>query len=267
MKFFKLFTIFSFLSGVTLLNAKSIICTDIYTTITKKKGTKPYKVHGSKGNGKTKITIEFEKKHIYLIGTYKTELTYIGKGASNIYLLEQTSSGNINLFSLFSDNTLTISKSYDMLGVVNMNVQSIYKCIEKNKNIPKIKYLKSFDFSLQPGIGSRRNPYIGKEFNDKMSSFLDKIIYLSIFIPKEIYRDTLQKRDTYGRIIFTVQNNLDDFGDGGSEYLIHLMPNDPDPFVFMGNIAILQGYYKVYDINGPRQGYMSINIRPARNIN
>ena len=131
MKIFKMLTIFSVLVGITLLNADSTICTDIYTTITEQGGNKPYKVDGSKGNGKTKITIEFGKKHIYLTGTDKVELTYIGKGPSNLYLLEQTSSGNMNLYSLFSDNTLTVSKSYDVLGMLKMNVQTIYKCINK----------------------------------------------------------------------------------------------------------------------------------------
>lgn len=125
--------------------------------------------------------------------------------------------------------------------------------------------IQSFDFSLHPGIGWRRNPYVGQEFNEKMDSFSDETFYLSISIPKEIYSDSSQKRDSYGRITFTVQNKWDDYHSGGNEYLIHLVPNDSNPFVFMDDIVILQGYYKIFNINGPRQGYMSINMRPARN--
>jgi len=148
------------------------------------------------------------------------------------------------------------------VAVDKKKTQEMINSILKNKNIPKIESVESFDFSLHPGIGWKRNPMKGEKFNTKMSSFLGKTIYLSIAIPKKIYSDSLQTRDGYGRIIFTVHDNLDEYG---SEYLIHLMPNDPDPFVFMDDITMMQGYYKIYDINGPRQGYMSVNIRPARN--
>ncbi|WP_457744930.1 hypothetical protein [Sulfurimonas sp.] len=131
MKFLNILAISSFLSITTFLNAESLVCSDIYTTITDQKGLKPFKADGSKGNGKTKITIEFGKKHLYIIGTEKVEAIYLGNGKSNIYFLEKTPSGNFNLYSLFSDNTLVVSKSYDMLGLAKMNVQTIYKCIKK----------------------------------------------------------------------------------------------------------------------------------------
>lgn len=128
MRFLKILTISSLLGGATFLNADSLVCSDIYTTITDQKGNNPFKSDGSKGNGKTKITIEFDKKHLYIIGGEKVEAIFLGSGPSNVYFLEKTSSGNFNLYSLFSDNTLVVSKSYDMLGLAKMNVQTIYKC-------------------------------------------------------------------------------------------------------------------------------------------
>ncbi len=117
-----------FFGVISSLNANSLLCSDIYTTITEQKRDNTFKSDGSKGNGKTKITIEFDKKHLYIIGSEKVEAIFLGKGSSNVYFLEKTDVGNFNLYSLFSDNTLVVSKSYDLLGLAKMNVQTVYKC-------------------------------------------------------------------------------------------------------------------------------------------
>lgn len=122
----------------------------------------------------------------------------------------------------------------------------------------------SYDFSLQPFPGWRRDAHLGTEFNDKMDSFLGKVIYLSITLSEEMSQEVFSGRDEYGRLIFTVQNDADNFGMGGAEYLIHLAKSDKDPFEKHDDIAVLSGYFKVYDINGPRQGYMSVNLRPVK---
>lgn len=132
MRFIKFFIISSCLGGLSFLNADFLVCSDIYTTITDQAKNKPIESEGSKGDGKTKITLEFGKKHLYIIGSTKVEAIYLGAGPENLYFLEKTPSGNFNLYSLFSDNTLVISKSYSALGLVKMNVQTIYKCIKKN---------------------------------------------------------------------------------------------------------------------------------------
>ncbi len=127
MKFIKVLAIL-FFGVISSLNANSLLCSDIYTTITEQKRDNTFKSDGSKGNGKTKITIEFDKKHLYIIGSEKVEAIFLGKGSSNVYFLEKTDVGNFNLYSLFSDNTLVVSKSYDLLGLAKMNVQTVYKC-------------------------------------------------------------------------------------------------------------------------------------------
>ncbi len=127
MKFIKVLAIL-FFGVISSLNANSLLCSDIYTTITEQKRDNTFKSDGSKGNGKTKITIEFDKKHLYIIGSEKVEAIFLGKGLSNVYFLEKTDAGNFNLYSLFSDNTLVVSKSYDLLGLAKMNVQTVYKC-------------------------------------------------------------------------------------------------------------------------------------------
>jgi hypothetical protein len=66
-----------------------------------------------------------------VIGSEKVKLEYLSEGMGTVYLYERTISGNINLYSLFKDGTLTISKSYDVLGMSKMNVQTIYQCVDK----------------------------------------------------------------------------------------------------------------------------------------
>ena len=117
---------------LNLLTADILQCQDIYTSISSQKGKEAYKTESTKGTGNTKISLEFTKKNVYLlVGKTKTELFFISKGSGAMYLIEKTSSGNINLLSIFDDGTLSISKSYDMLGMVKLNVQTIYKCKDK----------------------------------------------------------------------------------------------------------------------------------------
>jgi hypothetical protein len=122
----------------------------------------------------------------------------------------------------------------------------------------------SFDYSLQPFPGWRRNPELGVEFNRIMATYLDKTVYLSITLSEDMTEEARQKPDEYGRVYFTVRDNIDDSGQGGSEYLIHLSEKDSSPFEFKNDVAVLSGYFKVYDINGPRQGFMSVNLRPVK---
>jgi hypothetical protein len=97
-----------------------------------------------------------------------------------------------------------------------------------------------------------------------MFAYLDKTVYLSITLSEEMTKEVSGDSDAYGRRIFTVQNNADDSGSGGAEYLIHISKNESSPFEIRDNVAVLSGYFKIYDINGPRQGYMSVNLRPLK---
>ena len=123
----------------------------------------------------------------------------------------------------------------------------------------------SYDFSLEPLPGWRRNPKLGEEFNNTMHSYLNKTVYLSITLSEEITKDLNLEPDDFGRIIFTVKDDMDLPGleTGGAEYLVHLSKSDKIPFDIKNNVAQLSGYFKIYNINGPRQGYFSINMRPV----
>lgn len=105
-------------------------CKDIYTTVTSQKTGEEYRVNGSRGNQTAVFKIIAEEESFYMVGAdlEKVKLVYIGQGIENVYFYEQTDGGNINLYSLFKDGTLTISKSYDVLGMFKMNVQAIYQC-------------------------------------------------------------------------------------------------------------------------------------------
>lgn len=105
-------------------------CKDIYTTVTSQKTGEEYRANGSSGNQTAVFKIIAEEESFYMVGAdlEKVKLVYIGQGIGNVYFYEQTGGGNINLYSLFKDGTLTISKSYDVFGMSKMNVQSIYQC-------------------------------------------------------------------------------------------------------------------------------------------
>jgi hypothetical protein len=138
-------------------------------------------------------------------------------------------------------------------GNVTVNIQS-----GKSKlDIP------SYDFSLQPQPGWRRDPKLGEQFNATMASYLNKTVYLSVTLSEEMSKDLASERDEYGRFVFTVSDDMDSPMGGGAEYLVHLAKTDKSPFETRDNLVVLSGYFKVYDINGPRQGFMSVNLRPV----
>ncbi len=120
---------FSIVGLFTSLCANVLQCQDIYTSITSQKGNAPYITEGTKGKGTTKIKITFDEKKVFItVGTDKQELFWLGQGTGASYLLEKTKSGNFNLYTLFNDGTLTISKSFDVFGMAKLNVQTIYHC-------------------------------------------------------------------------------------------------------------------------------------------
>ncbi|VUS54516.1 MULTISPECIES: hypothetical protein [Klebsiella] len=150
-------------------------------------------------------------------------------------------------------------------GANSPNIANVQGDVTLTINAGKSKLdIPSYDFSLQPFPGWRRDPELGTEFNKTMFAFLNQTIYLSVTLSEEMTKDVIEGEDEYGRIVFTVQDNADDSSYGGAEYLIHLSKNDTSPFEVRENIAVLSGYFKVFDINGPRQGYMSVNLRPVK---
>ncbi|WP_287602930.1 GIY-YIG nuclease family protein [Thiothrix sp.] len=121
-----------------------------------------------------------------------------------------------------------------------------------------------FNFSLVPPSNEWRNRKVGQEFNDFMCLYREKAVNLSITMPSDMI--TQRERDEYDRLIFTVSNIDNDIWSGGCEYLIHLPMQYKNPFYFNGNIVSLSGCFEVFDINGPRQGYMSVNLRSVTDL-
>lgn len=154
------------------------------------------------------------------------------------------------------------SASQSTSGPNSPNFSNIQGDVSVTINTGKTKLdIPSFDFSLQPSPGWRGDPMLGEKFNDTMAGQLNNTVYLSIILPKEMTENVGRDNDEYGRFIFTVRNNEDDFNSGGAEYLVHLSKSEKTPLEFKGDVALLSGYFKIYDINGPRQGYMSVNLR------
>ncbi len=125
----RLFFIFIIIANSAILMSSEFICKDFRTTMTNQKGNSAYEVSESTGKDTTKLNLVINKSENYtIIGKEKTKLVYVGKGTENLFFLEKTESGNINLYSLFNDGTLTVSKSYGVFGMAKMNVQTIYSC-------------------------------------------------------------------------------------------------------------------------------------------
>jgi hypothetical protein len=127
----KIIAILFLMLFVTASSAFELECKDIHTTLTTQKGKSPYVTEGSIGKQTTTIKLVSHEQDVYVIGSEKVKLEYLSEGMGTVYLYERTISGNINLYSLFKDGTLTISKSYDVLGMSKMNVQTIYQCVDK----------------------------------------------------------------------------------------------------------------------------------------
>ncbi len=54
----------------------------------------------------------------------------------------------------------------------------------------------------------------------------------------------------------------------GNEYLIHLPADRKNyHFEYLQGVGRLSGYFKIWNINGPRQGWMSVNLRPVEKPN
>lgn len=155
--------------------------------------------------------------------------------------------------------------SQSSTGSNSPNIANIQGNVTVNVNVGKSKLdMPSFDFSLQPFPGWRRDSKLGEKFNSTIASYVDQTVYLSITLSEEMTKDLGSKPDEYGRFIFSVKDNIDEQGSGGAEYLVHLSKVDKNPFEFRDNVAVLSGYFKIYDINGPRQGFMSVNLRPVK---
>jgi S1-C subfamily serine protease len=119
--------------------------------------------------------------------------------------------------------------------------------------------------------GPREKPTQGGDFNRFMERNKGSVVSLFVFLDKEQQLDFgrgLAKPDESNRISFTVMDdysrtNSIDFT--GCEYLIHLPSKKEDfHFEYIKGAGRLSGCFKIWDISGPHQGFLSINLRPVR---
>jgi hypothetical protein len=127
-----------------------------------------------------------------------------------------------------------------------------------------------FVFSLQPTPGSKPDSKLGKRFNDAMDKYWHKTVYLSVTLDEEMSQSVGKRMDN-GNLSFTVMGDPNEretkakpFVEKGVEYVIHLSEKDADPVQFKGKVAVLSGYFNVYEGSGPLQGYMSLHLRPVK---
>lgn len=177
----------------------------------------------------------------------------------------------IDLFSKPEPNSIASpaqqpsSASQSSTGPNSPNIANVQGNVTVNIQGGKSKLdIPSFDYSLQPFPGWRRDAKLGEKFNSTIASYVDKTVYLSITLSEEMTEDLGAKPDEYSRFVFTVKDDIDKHGSGGAEYLIHLSKVEKSPFERRDNVAVLSGYFKVYEINGPRQGLMSVNLRSVK---
>jgi hypothetical protein len=129
-----------------------------------------------------------------------------------------------------------------------------------------IQYPTFEDFVGALSTGGQRTN--SRMFNQFMRKNKGKIVYLFIFFDEKQQIDfdrDLSNPDEYNRIIFSVKDDyINDFSTG-AEYLIHL-PKDTKIYYFeyIKSVGRLSGYFKIWNISGPRQGFFSINLRPVK---
>lgn len=124
--------VYSFLLAGSMMTAESLTCVNKYTSIVDKYTDNSIKRSGDADNGDTHLRLDLiDSTHNYLtVRNEKLELIYLGRSTDKIrYFIEQTSNRNLNLYALFPDSgTLTISKSYNFLGMTDTNVQIVWQC-------------------------------------------------------------------------------------------------------------------------------------------
>ncbi len=112
-----------------VLNALNLECKIVYHADTVKKNG----VYQTKGapNSSVILNIYDDSKKIFVKtkgSNESSELIFISKGMGANYFAEITSVGNSNMYTFYDNGLLTVSKSYDMFGMMKMSVQDQYKC-------------------------------------------------------------------------------------------------------------------------------------------
>lgn len=99
---------------------------------------------------------------------------------------------------------------------------------------------------------------LNESFNSVITSMIPLFVYLDITLSDEQVNDIARGPDDLNRIYFFVKDAY-----AGSEYLIHLKKGATE-FGFSRRRKKLEGYFEIFNMNGPRQGVMSVNLRPFK---
>ncbi len=114
----------------------------------------------------------------------------------------------------------------------------------------------------------RDDPTAGGRFNEFMDDNDGKVVYLFIFLDDDQRADFERAPDELNRISFSVRDDYSTGSSAGNEYLIHLPADRKNyHFEYLQGVGRLSGYFKIWNINGPRQGWMSVNLRPVEKPN
>lgn len=107
---------------------------------------------------------------------------------------------------------------------------------------------------------------VNDAFNDFMMDHYGDAVFLSVFLDaeqREEFEQTYEMPDGLDAFVFTVRNDDSDAYLEGNEYLIHPAAETTEQrHEYDPGTGRLSGYFEVWDINGPRQGWMSVNLRP-----
>ena len=182
----------------------------------------------------------------------------IGVLATIIGVTWQIASSQSNIITTPSEqNSINGNSNILASGQASITTTNNYEA-PKGVNIPE------FDGQIQPISRTDSEGSRSSEFNEFMLTNDGKIVYLDIW---PYYNNEELNSDDFSQFdepeLFTISDKHDDFSAGGSEYIINA--SDDSDFFWDGRQSSrrIKGYFKIIGVSGPRQGYMSVVIKPV----
>ena len=126
----------------------------------------------------------------------------------------------------------------------------------KDKSNSSVQF-SSYSGSLRSDSGNKKN---GAKFNKFMLSNEGKTVFLSIYLDDDEIKNFRNPPGELGAIVFTISDISGDIFEGGAEYLVQLPKGSSKKYEINKRNGKLTGYFEVYGVNGPRQGYLSISL-------
>ncbi|MBF0320033.1 MAG: hypothetical protein HQL01_09580 [Nitrospirae bacterium] len=171
----------------------------------------------------------------------------------------------IGLISFFKSDKVTPPIQGSAIIEGNGNIVALDKSTISIKTGEEIKSYKGSvgPYSWEKDLTNYKD---GEIFNDFMFRQVGKIVHLDIGLNEQQSTAMAEPYSTEKNTVtylFHVNDNWANQHPPGTEYLITIYPGDD--FYLAGRPADkhLSGYFKVLGISGPRQGTMSIALRPV----